>query len=777
MSGVFILVSIVLVAVVFFGSVRYSNQITKNAESLEKEGKLKDALAILQPKAGKDARVDAKIAEIEIQLHKNRKGKDRKFKDFPTLNNSPEKKRKPISKGDAEAVQDEVREEILGAKIMYADGLTLYENGYLELALQRFEAIKNLHDFANLRIAEVKLKMAMKLTNTDFEKAISLVEDILGMRKRFEYNTKVIQNKYEVVVASATKFTTDFWEKKITAIYLNEGLDAGQKALDEFKNKYNLDELKIAETKLKIAKKILYHDLYKANILLKEILAMSQIFNNQSLSTRVRNRFKEIQEESDTLRINIFYEKVIKLYKKGAVVEALEKLELIKDTNKYAALKIAEIHFEIAEAIEKTNIGKAIIAYKGILTVQKNIKYKSHEHKELFKAIEQKATVEIINLYYEQGQNLLSNAQFDLAAQSFKDAINFCNYKTSELKEKCSKAIQQAYYQGGIKGEKGTDLNEAIEFYQMALKYFDKIDYNLLYLNIQARIEICYLKKGLVSNVKKIHQLAQHEVSFKKDLIFRLALHYAKFNRIEDSLKVMNTYFTNNQSAEVLKLRNYCNNYYRQTAIENIEIINRAIVGNGKDLVVLSNNFEKILSIIKQGLPELYEKAEKIKRYIFGALLNLYLEKRDSVQIIKHINARSDFYENPELLRIAGVACFQTVENKKITMDNYEGIITTWFSMIGSPIVILSFLEKTPWADNYRFTLIDYASNLSTEYIPNNVNYAPASKDNISIAEIQKQFINSFETIFYNLPNWHFTKEMQKFYQIKKEEFRILTSF
>jgi hypothetical protein len=191
----------------------------------------------------------------------------------------------------------------------------------------------------------------------------------------------------------------------------------------------------------------------------------------------------------------------------------------------------------------------------------------------------------------------------------------------------------------------------------------------------------------------------------------------------------------------------------------------------------LSNNFEKILSIIKQGLPELYEKAEKIKRYIFGALLNLYLEKRDSVQIIKHINARSDFYENPELLRIAGVACFQTVENKKITMDNYEGIITTWFSMIGSPIVILSFLEKTPWADNYRFTLIDYASNLSTEYIPNNVNYAPASKDNISIAEIQKQFINSFETIFYNLPNWHFTKEMQKFYQIKKEEFRILTSF
>lgn len=465
------------------------------------------------------------------------------------------------------------------------------------------------------------------------------------------------------------------------------------------------------------------------------------------------------------------FQKGVNLLQQGNTSLALEKFTELKEKHDQAGLKVAEIKFQIAQKlIQENHSEKAVSALKEVLEIRKGIKRNTINKKGLV-AIEVKTSGEIAKIHYQKAQDFLKNGDTISAYSSFEEALLWCNEDTQIIKINSFIELAKIDYQNGVKGEKVNNFKSAIADYQKALSHFQSIEKSNFYYNVKSRIEICKFKQNITPDKVVLDELTDKNISSKNDLMFRYALYLAQNNEIPKCENVLSKCFHNSNVAEVIKIKTFCKEFYIEQAVKAIENINQIIFGeNYEKSLQLYNQFDKIIPIIKKGLPNLLKEVEKIKSYLFSKLINQYFDNEAFEKLISHIASFPNFYEQPELLKNIGIACLRLANDNKITISNYQIIISTWLSAVYSDKVMLSSLDATTWDDDYTFTLID---SIGSQYIfeneVENVNFDDVSDDNISIGYTQKELVSIFESALDKISDAKLSKQAQDFYNAEKQ--------
>lgn len=465
------------------------------------------------------------------------------------------------------------------------------------------------------------------------------------------------------------------------------------------------------------------------------------------------------------------FQKALSVLQEGNTELAMELLFEIKEQHDQAGFKIAEIKFYVAEiSIQNNDTDKALSQLQEVLEVRKNIRRTSIDKVGL-KSIEQKTRAEIAKIHFKKAQIFLRNGSIDLAINSFKETLKWCNTNTSIIRTNSLIELAKIDYQKGEKQEKAGNFKSAIKEYENAVSYFKEIVQTDFYFTLKSRIEICKIKQNINPDEKTISDLASKNISTVSDLMFRYALLLSQNGKISKCEGILNKHFADSDSPEILKIKIYCKEYYTKIALSEVDKIYEVMFSdNLMQITKLYNDFDKIVATVKRGLPELLKEAEKIKSYLFSKLINLYFENNEFESVIFHIVKFDNFYLKPELLKNIGIACLRLANEGKITNSNYQNIISTWLTAVYSDRVILNSLETTSWDDEYTFTLINsIGSHYAFENDIENVNFDEVSEDNISIGETQRALLNFFETALTQITDAKLSKQVQEFYSQEKE--------
>ena len=360
----------------------------------------------------------------------------------------------------------------------------LMESGNLELALEKFTALKEKHDKAIVKIAEVKFKMAeSRLVSNNAENVIAEFQSILNLRKGLQRPT----------------------------------------------------------------------------------------FDSNGLLEQENKAIEAINE--------IRYKSALELLKKGQLDLALTEFEKLKEKHRFAGLKIAEIKLLNAEKTLTHDVEKALVGFKDVLSVRKTLTSKFVD-KVKFKNIEQKAMDAIAKIYYDKGQASYKKNELDSTINLFKEALKWSD--SQPVKTNAIIGLAQVEYKKGILNEKQENLPKATSHYEAALTLIKEFFKDNFYYNLRSRIEICKLKEGKNPNESIVSTLANKNIDFKNDLMFRYALHLAKHDKIEECEKIINTHFAATNNRQVHNLRTFCQEYYKQKALEKMTLINEVIFGKKK---------------------------------------------------------------------------------------------------------------------------------------------------------------------------------------------------
>lgn len=554
--------------------------------------------------------------------------------------------------------------------------IKLMESGDLELALERFFNIKEKHDEAIVKIAEIKYKLTEQmLTSGNTEKVVAEYQSILNLRK----------------------------------------------------------------------------ELHRPN------------FDNNGLSA-IENKTRQAINET-------YYQYALELLRKGKKEAALKELEKLKEKHPLAGLKIVQIKLQDAKKLLHEDREKALLVFKEVLEIRKGItSFKENTTK--FNSIENEAIEAIASIYYDKGKDYYESNQLDLATDSFKKSLEWVI--SDKVRTNCLIALSETAYKKGTQYEKHRNFKQAVSHYETALTYVDKLYKNDFFYNIQSRIEICGFKQRKKPSKNTIHFLLDKNFPSKNDLMFRYALLLAKEGDVPACENILDIQFKMSNNSEIKKLRRFCNEYYQKKALEKMIWVDEVIFGkktqNNSYLSEIYQDFDNIKSVILRGFPELSNKVEKIKPYLFSRLISQYFEEKEFEKIVYHISAFEAFYDKPELLKNIGIACLRLANNQGLTMSNYQKVISTWLTAVYSDNVILNSLEVTEWDDEYTFTLIDsIGSKYRFENDVENVNFEVATKDNISIGDVQRQLVAFFENSLNHISDDSLTQKAQLFYQLEKE--------
>ena len=538
-----------------------------------------------------------------------------------------------------------------------------------------------------------------------------------------------------------------------------------------FKIKERHDEaiVKIAEIKYKLTEQM------SSSKSAEEVIAEYQSILNLRNELQRPNFNKEglsvVERKADQAINETYYQYALELLEKEKKENALNILENIKDRHSLAGLKIAQVKLDDAKKLSKQDPETAVIEFKKVLDVRIGITSIDLDIVK-FNSIENKAKDGIASIYYKKGKDKYRSNEFDLAKDLFNKSLEWV--VSNRIKTNCLTALSKSVYKKGAQYEIRQNYNLALSYYEKALNHITSHEKNDYYYNVQSRIQICNFKLIRNPNKEVLDSLLDKTFPSKNDLMFRYALLLSKRREIEACQEILDTQFSTSNNSEIKKLKRFCNEYYQEEALEKMKWVDEVIFDknnqNNSALSDLYNDFDNIRLVILRGFPELSEKVEKIKPYIFSRLISQYFEEESFEKIVNHISSFESFYDKPELLKNAGIACLRLANNQGLTESNYQKVISTWLTAVYSDNVILNSLEATEWDDEYTFTLIDsIGSKYRFDNDVDNVNFEEVTNENISIGEVQRELVTYFEDSLNHIIDSDLARKAQSFYQSEKE--------
>jgi tetratricopeptide (TPR) repeat protein len=471
------------------------------------------------------------------------------------------------------------------------------------------------------------------------------------------------------------------------------------------------------------------------------------------------------------------YKSALKSLNNGQRVIAIQKLTNLIEKHDEAGLELAKIKLTIVkENILNKKNDEIINELKDILLIRQNIRRVSI-NKKGFEEVEILTKDLIAKIYFKIAVEYLKKSEVSLAEKFFNETIKYGNRLTVKEVNKSFDSLIKIYYDKGKYCEKSSDFKRAITHYKKAISYSDNFkDYKNIY-EISVRIEICKLKLNEDPDLSILKYLDDCSIKVKEDLLFRLSLNYAKNNSIDKCYEVLRTHFKDlDKNSDLISLSNYCQEYYKNKALAQIEKINNILYSEKwEDIEEIYKDIDNAVAITIKGFPALGD-VSKIKPYLFSKLINLYFNKFLFEKVIDHIITFPKFYEEPELLKNAGIACLRIADDQLITNNNFKTIISIWLTAVYSNKVILNSLASTTWDDDISFTLVDSIGSRYITHDVENVNYDEVTDDNISIGNTQRELIQVFELAINNIPDKNLFTKVQTFYNFEKDSIEGIIS-
>jgi hypothetical protein len=463
--------------------------------------------------------------------------------------------------------------------------------------------------------------------------------------------------------------------------------------------------------------------LHEAEIILVKILnkhtkapaKLAQCFYNRGLKEKIQNNYSSFEKVLDLKKqLKGFYNHDF------ALIEAESYYE-IADRNYTAAWKLASTY--PLESVKELK--------ENILFINMSTKFGIEEK---FTNLRDYHTLKICEIYFEEGKKLEIKGQYLDAINNYNEAIAIHSSK--------SKSKTQNYY--------------------------DNI----------ARREICKIKIGDIQDYQK-HSSILIEVNsantrFKTDFYYRYILKLCnKNNALAEELT---TKYLPIDNPITDKLIYYFESFKKKIAIEQIYKINSDLedLFNSQFPIDKTKSFysslDKSIPSIVSVYPDLKQKLEEIKPSLFNKLLISSIENHDYNHAIELIIGFPNFWTIPELLKNLGICCFGITNQQKLTVNNYELVISSWLTAVYSDEVILKSLDSTSWDDEYTFTLKE---SIGSKYgnhsnIPDNTNYKDISDSNISIGATQRELLSQFESAINKQEEESLSKKLHLFYDNEK---------
>jgi hypothetical protein len=433
--------------------------------------------------------------------------------------------------------------------------------GNLELALQKFYEIKEKHNEAGVKIAEIKFQIAESLINDrNNTEALKELQTVLEVRKGIYLNT-INMPAFTAIETKARKVIYDIHYKEAVSLFNKGQINLALTNLENLKGKHSKADVKIAEVRLYIAEQAL-----KSNKLDDDdvLLLFSNVLDVQkgmksSFSKENSKRFKELEQKAIEAITNIHYQKgqsFLKETKLDLAVDSFnaalkwcnDKMQNTKANCIAALIKIDYKKGTINE--QKRNTKKAIVDYKNalghFLENQKNTLFYDIQARIEICKLKENITPTKRNLTRLAGKNISSKNEL-----MFRYAVHFA--KKNEI-EACEKILDDYFITNN--SIEITQLRTFCkEYYQRkALMKIDLVN-KVVFKNISEETTQLYndfdnisitIKKGFPELSKKVDK-------FKPYLFSRLISEYFENEAFEEIITHITSFEKFYEEPELLK--------------------------------------------------------------------------------------------------------------------------------------------------------------------------------------------------------------------------------
>ena len=267
------------------------------------------------------------------------------------------------------------------------------------------------------------------------------------------------------------------------------------------------------------------------------------------------------------------------------------------------------------------------------------------------------------------------------------------------------------------------------------------------------------------------------------DLAFRFVLYLLRKRLLAEAEEIINLYLPNNDTGK--ELRQICENERIKSGVELLNKYNQTIESLNNhtlslnDATVLFKNLDKTEKSISALLPDTKKLIIKDKSLILDYIILKSFEDEEFGIVLKFIKDQySDYFKNIRLLHNTAIAALGIIEKGELNISNFKEIISIWLTAIYSDILFVRSLDNSQWDDDYTFTLVDSLGVLKSEELdnlPQNINFETANESNISIGEVQRSLIATFENLLKNEAyEDNFITTISEFYEYEKSAIQCL---
>jgi hypothetical protein len=446
----------------------------------------------------------------------------------------------------------------------------------------------------------------------------------------------------------------------------------------------------------------------------------------------------------------------------GEKAEAL--LLKIKDKHYEAALLHLQLKRETAAKVD--SLGRRNTLYKELLT---GISFKG---KETDKRL-QEETEEIVELVVQLHTQLINDAvrvqHLSAAAGHLRSAKQHAKKFGKKAPSKEREKVIELAISNGKTSELAGYLDQAESDYSIGkeLTGGDEASIDPRHHFFVVRSCILELKGGDLPAPRRIRELAVLKTPESKELVYRFALFTAQQGYFTGSAELIKDFLSGEEHPALNELAAYNRNAASLDANVAAKKLNRVIDSDSPDeLYATLENLTYYESKITKVRPEEKRKMAKLPSFLFSRTIALHFEARSFSEALRLISSREKFFNEPKLLKNAGIACLNIANQQQLTGQNYKLVICTWLAAIYNDKVLVDSLESTSWDDDYSFTLLDSLGKSDPEdlKLPDNVNYGTPSRENIAIGEVQRILLKEFEKNIHSLPQSELNSSIQQFY-------------
>lgn len=314
--------------------------------------------------------------------------------------------------------------------------------------------------------------------------------------------------------------------------------------------------------------------------------------------------------------------------------------------------------------------------------------------------------------------------------------------------------LAEIYYEKGKSFEKISKINDAITTYTKIINELKSWTNDVLQKNnVLGRIYICRLKEEGDINAKEIADFLTNEISndIKRDLAYRFSVFLIKHQYYQHAWFIAQKYLPTTKETEKIK------KIYEDSQIseakklldvynDKVQKLNDGIL-NLKDTLNFYQNLSETETKITTILTDIKGKIIANKDVIFAYILRKYFENEKYAPYLNIIQKqKNQFYKDANLLRNMAIASSGIIQTKQLNKNNYKEAISIWLTAVFCDRLFIKSLDYTSWDDNYSFTLYNSLGKME-EYadLPDNVNFDEPSSTNISIGDVQRSLLSSFE--------------------------------